>query len=145
MQRRWEEVRNLLSIHERVNKLFEEVMSGSREPVSPPIWSPVVDIYETEKEYVVEAEVPGVKQSDIEISLSDNILTIRGYRPFYPELYRDKSGKYHRVECSYGNFQRSFLLTEPIKENAVKAVLKDGILKITIPKRLPETKQIRVE
>ncbi len=145
MLRRWEEVRNLLSIHERVNKLFEEVMSGSTEAVSPPTWSPVVDIYETDKEYVVEAEVPGVKQSDIEIRLSDNILTIKGYRPLYPEFSEDRTGKYHRIECSYGNFQRSFLLTDPIEENSIKAVLKDGILKITIPKKTPETKQIRVE
>jgi len=128
---RWDTLKDLVSIRERVNRLFEDVLGGVREAGEVGgTWSPVVDIYETEKGFIVKAELPEVKQPDITIKVEDHTLTIEGER----KPQRVIEG-YHRVERAYGRFTRSFLLPSSIDQNAIKANLKDGVLEIVLPKR----------
>lgn len=94
-------------------------------------WIPAVDVEETDNEYLLKAEMPGLKKEDVKISLADNVLTITGEKKS-EERKDDK--RYHRVERSYGSFQRSFALAAPIQGDRVSASFKDGILIVTVPK-----------
>jgi HSP20 family protein len=128
----WDPFKDLLSIQERVNRLFEDATgSGGQDPLAGGTWSPVVDICETETEYLVRAEVPEVKRSDIDIRVRGNTLTIEGER----KLRRTGMEGYHRLERVYGRFQRSFLLPGSVDQDSITALLKDGILKIVLPKK----------
>jgi HSP20 family protein len=108
-------------------------------------WTPAVDIKETEKEYLVKAELPGVKREDVKVSLEDGVLMIEGER----RQEKDTEGeKTHRVERFYGTFCRSFTLPEYADAKAIRAESKDGVLKVHVPKlkiekRLPL--EIKVE
>ena len=106
-------------------------------------WSPSADIGETEKEYVIRAELPGIKKEDIKINLSDGLIAIEGERKQQKE---DKNEKFHRVERFYGSFARRFTLPEHIKADAVRSEYKDGVLVVHIPKTEKEKpKQIPVQ
>jgi HSP20 family protein len=110
--------------------------------LSSAIWSPAVDIYETDDEVVVKAELPEVDQKDIDIQIENNTITLRGERKFNKET---KKENFHRIERAYGAFSRSFTLPGTIDQERIRADYKDGILKISMPKR-EETKpkQIKV-
>jgi HSP20 family protein len=94
-------------------------------------WSPALDIAETSDEYLMRAELPGVKKEDVKISLAQNVLTITGEKK---TEYKEENKKYHRLERSYGTFQRSFTLPSPVKADDVSASFKEGILEIRVPK-----------
>ena len=146
--KKWETIKDLLSIQERVNRLFEDVLNDSEQKFkkSSVSWSPKVDIYETESHFVVNAEVPGVTQENLNIQIDRNLLTISGYRPLYSEITDSDDGTFHRIECSYGNFKRSFSLPEMVDSENIKATLRDGVLQIHIPKKKTViSKQIRIE
>ena len=136
--------RDLLFIRERVNRLFEDALgaaSGVPEPASGGVWSPAVDICETETEFLVKAEVPEVLRSDIAIWVRGNTLTIEGER----KPRRIVSEGFHMLERSYGRFQRAFLLPGPVHQDTVVVSLKDGILEIVLPKQEgPEHAQAEV-
>lgn len=133
--------RVMIFLKERINRIFEETFQmDDNIPVTSGTWSPPVDLYETESEFVVKAEVPEVKENDLSIRLEANILTIEGER----RLKRDRVGDYHRIERSYGRFKRSFILPEPVEIDTVKASLKDGVLKIILPKKRFNQKQIEI-
>jgi len=104
-------------------------------------WAPVCDIYETDNEIVVKAELPEVKKENVHVSIENNVLTIRGERKFSEET---KKENYHRVERSYGEFMRSFTLPTFIDPNKVNAEFKDGMLHVTLAKR-EEAKPKQVE
>lgn len=115
----------------------------------PNIWSeervvvPAFDISETEKEYVISGEIPGVEPKDLEITLTDGILSIKGEKKQESE---EKEENYHRFERRYGSFQRSFRLPENISRDKLDASYKDGILKLTLPKsEESEVKKIEVK
>jgi HSP20 family protein len=101
-------------------------------------WSPVVDIKETEGEYLLNAELPGVKKEDIKISLDEGVLTLEGERRIEKE---EKGEKTHRVERFYGNFCRSFTLPEYADASAIRAESKEGVLKVHIPKMKVEKRK----
>ena len=106
-------------------------------------WSPSVDIFETENEIVIKAELPGMASKDIDIKLENNVLVLRGERHFEKEA---KNENYHRVERSYGNFSRSFALPAFVDELKVRAEYKDGLLKIMLPKKeLAKAKEIKIQ
>jgi HSP20 family protein len=108
-------------------------------------WSPAADISETEKEYVVKAELPGVKREDVKVTQEDGVLTIEGERKYEKE---DKDEKTHRVERFYGSFYRSFSLPEDSDAKSIRAETKDGMLNVHIPKlkvEKPKPVQIKVE
>ena len=105
-------------------------------------WSPSVDIFETENEIVIKAELPGMDAKDIDIKLENNVLMLRGDRPFEKEA---KNENYHRVERSYGNFTRSFSLPASVDDSKVRAEYKNGLLRIVLPKKeQAKSKEIKI-
>ncbi|HAF07197.1 TPA: heat-shock protein [candidate division WOR-3] len=94
-------------------------------------WTPSMDISETDKEFFVTVELPGLKKEDITLSIDNNVLTIEGERKSEKE---EKGKTFHRIERSYGKFYRSVTLPKKVDEDNIKASFKDGLLNITIPK-----------
>lgn len=131
---RWDPFRDLTLLQDRMNRLFEEANRGWRsdEPAATTSWSPSVDIYETENEIVVKAELPGVDKKGIDLRIENNVLTLRGERRFEKET---KDENYHRIERSYGAFSRSFSIPTLVDEEKISADYKDGVLNITLPKK----------
>jgi HSP20 family protein len=108
-------------------------------------WLPSADVSETDKEYVIRAELPAVKKEDVQVTLDQGTLTIKGERRQQQE---DRNEKFHRVESFYGSFERSFSLPENVNADAIHCESKDGILTVHIPKRAEQTstpKQISVQ
>jgi HSP20 family protein len=141
----WDPFRDLNMLQDRMNRLFEDTGRGirrSEEPASTTIWSPAVDIYETDGEIVVQAELPGMDRKDISLHLENNVLTIRGDRQFKKETKEDN---YHRIERSYGAFSRSFSIPTTVDEDKIRADYKDGVLKVALPKKeQAKPKQIQI-
>lgn len=105
-------------------------------------WAPAVDIYETENELVVKADLPDVNPQDLDIRVENNILTIRGERKFDNNVNEES---YLRVERAYGAFSRSFSLASSVKSDAIRADYQNGVLTLNIPKREEaKPKQIKV-
>jgi len=94
-------------------------------------WAPVVDVTEDEKEYVIKAELPEVKKEDVKVTVEDGALHISGEKKFEKE---EKGRKYHRIERSYGTFERIFVLPEGAKASEVKAGFQNGVLEVHLPK-----------
>ena len=128
----------------RFNRMFDFPFAPFAEETFPLTnWVPACDIYETDKEIVLKAEVPGLKKEDVFVSIENNLLTIRGERKFEGEVKRED---YHRVERSYGEFLRSFTLPAFIDANKILAEFKDGLLWVFLPKREEaKPKQIEVK
>ena len=142
--KRWDPFRDLNSLQDRMNRLFDEAGHGWRaeEPSATTTWSPAVDIYETEGEIIVKAELPGVDRKDITLHLENNVLTLKGERKFEKET---KEENYHRIERAYGGFSRAFSIPTTINEEKIRADYKDGILKIALPKKEQvKPKQIQI-
>ncbi|GAB4464549.1 MAG: Hsp20/alpha crystallin family protein [Armatimonadaceae bacterium] len=142
---RFDPFRDLERIQNEMNRLFEGYnnvpeRSGSGLMQQSRLWSPTVDVAENENEVVLRAELPGMKQEDIDIELTGDTLTIRGERKFENE---ERKENMIRVERSYGKFQRSFTLGVPIKSDDVKASYRDGVLEIVLPKS-EETKPRKI-
>lgn len=142
---RWDPFRDLLSIQERMNRLFDDSIARRRgmEGTSTfAAWSPAVDIVEKENEIELIAELPGIKQEDIKLEVKENVLTIFGERKLKKDV---KEENFHRIERSYGKFQRSFSMPGSIKQDEVKATYKDGLLTVILPKvEYSKTKQIDI-
>lgn len=125
--------RGLNSLQDQVNRLFDETFSRGRSAESEMgTWAPAVDIYETEQELVLKADLPEVNQQEIDIRIENNMLTIRGERKFHNEVSQDN---YLRVERAYGPFSRSFSLPNTLNTEAIKADYQNGVLSIRMPKR----------
>jgi HSP20 family protein len=118
-------------------RLFgEEGLTGGR-------WAPSVDIHESENEIVLEADLPGLKLGDFEVSVENRVLTLKGERKFEKKSEADN---YHRVERSYGSFTRTFTLPSTINVDAVGADFRDGVLRVTLPKKEEvKARQIQVK
>ncbi len=131
---RWDPFRDLVTMRERMNKLFEDLVTskGEEKDIVASSWAPAVDIFETDNELVLSAEVPGVDENDIEIHIEDSTLTIKGERKFEHET---KEENYHRIERSYGSFFRSFSLPSYVDPDKIEAEHENGILKIRMPKK----------
>ena len=141
---RWDPFRDLNMLQERMNRLFQDAGRTwpNDEPSSTTSWSPAVDIFETEGEIVVKAELPGMDRKDITLNLENNVLTLKGERKFQKET---KDDNYHRIERSYGVFSRSFAIPATVDEEKIRADYKDGVLKIGLPKKEQvKPKQIRI-
>jgi HSP20 family protein len=140
---RWDPFRDLVTLRERMNRLFEEAFTarGEEKELISGNWSPSVDIYESENALVLSAEIPGLDEKDVEIKVENNTLSISGERKFEKET---KEENYHRIERSYGSFYRSFTLPNYIDHNKITAEHESGILKITMPKK-PELKPRKVK
>ncbi|HYA64462.1 MAG TPA: Hsp20/alpha crystallin family protein [Candidatus Sulfotelmatobacter sp.] len=140
---RFEPFRGVTFLQEQINRLFNEAFDRSTDEGSLTTWAPAIDIYETEQELVVKADLPDVKPEDLDIRVENNILTIRGDRKFEKKV---NENNYLRVERSYGSFSRSFSLANSVNTEAIKADYKDGVLTLSIPKREEaKPKQIKVQ
>jgi HSP20 family protein len=138
---RWEPLRGTNSL-DQINRLFSDVFERKGEESSLTAWAPSVDIYETEHELVVKAELPEADPKDLDIRVENNILTIRGERKFEKKVSEEN---YLRVERSYGSFARSFTLANTVNSEAIKADYQNGVLTLSIPKKEEaKPKQIKV-
>jgi HSP20 family protein len=125
-----------------MTRLFSGVMPANREDfMTAGAWNPSVDIFEDKDRLILEAELPGMKREDFEISVENNVLTLRGERKFEKKAEGDN---YHRVERSYGSFTRSFTLPQTVTADGATADFDNGVLRVSLPKR-EETKARKIE
>lgn len=140
----WDPLKELVGIQERMNKLFESALVRSNFDAEGGIgaWTPIADVYETERNVVFCLELPGIAQSDIELRLEDDDLLVSGER----RMDRGEAGEqFHRVERSYGKFARRFRLPSHVDRESVAASFKDGVLVVELAKRESASKRpIRV-
>lgn len=131
---RWEPFRGLNDIQSEVNRLFDGVLGrpsaveGTR---GARVWMPVVDVYETKDDLVLSFEIPGVREDNISLSITGDLLTVKGERTFDREL-NDESYRY--IERVYGKFERTVQLPMPVQADKVKATYRDGVLEVRLPK-----------
>lgn len=138
---KWDPFKDLQAIQEKIDRIFEESLRGRDIPSG--LWTPAVDIYETDDAIILEAELPGMNEKDIDVRVEDNVLTIKGERKIEQER---KEENYYRMERYYGTFQRSFTLPSNLETDKIKAEYKKGILKVVMPKKeQAKPKQIKVE
>ena len=140
---RYDPFRDLRTLQEEVNRLFSTNLTRAfdDEGIGRGAWAPSVDIYENKDQIVLEAELPGMKQEDFDLSIENNIITLRGERKFEKT---EETDNYHRVERSYGAFTRSFTLPQTVSAEGATAEYYNGVLRVTLPKR-EETKARRIE
>jgi HSP20 family protein len=131
---RWDPFKELEDMERRLSTWFGRPLrrrNGEQEALTVAEWSPLVDIEESEKEYLIKAEIPEMKKEDVKITVQDDVLSISGERKSEKE---EKGKKYHRVERSYGSFLRSFTLPDDADGTKITAEYKDGVLRLHLPK-----------
>jgi len=147
---RWTPARDLaafpsdvLNIQREINRMFNSFFRSDSEDdmLAAAAWNPAVDISEHDDAYVVKVELPGVVKDDVKVVIQENQLTISGEKKQEKE---SRGANYHRVERSYGAFQRSFALPSMLKGEKIDATFKDGVLNINIPKA-EEAKRKEIE
>jgi HSP20 family protein len=132
---RWNPTRDLLSICDDMNRLFNEFFSrteGQEGTWLSGAWIPLVDIHETDDALILKAELPGFSKDDVNVEIKDNSLTLKGQCQEEKEV---KEEQYHRRERAYGSFQRTFMLPVTVDPERVTATYKDGVLELRLPKR----------
>jgi len=144
---RWDPFDAFLGAQEDVNRLFRRgrLRGAGGELAQAGVWAPAVDIYETEDSLVVKAELPGVDAKDIDVSIDEGVLSLKGERKLEKEV---KEENYHRVERTYGMFQRSVRLPSDVDADAIKANYDSGVLKVSVPKvepKKPKSVPIEIE
>lgn len=144
--RRWDPFREIEEMSERFNRLFGRGLAsrvGEKETLTAIDWVPDVDIIEGEKEYLIKAELPEIKKEDVKVSVEEGVLTIQGERKQEKE---EKGKRFHRVERSYGCFERSFTLPGDADEKKLSAEFKDGVLSVHVAKSEKATaKPVQIE
>jgi HSP20 family protein len=133
---RWNPFKEMDQMQKRMASLwnwepFRIPTSGQEEALTVAEWVPNVDIVEDEKEFVIKAELPEMKREEVKVTVDDNVLTISGERRQEKE---EKNKRYHRIECEYGSFTRSFTLPPGTLGDKVAAEFKDGVLRVHLPK-----------
>lgn len=138
---RWDPLRDLIQIQERMNRLFEDVLtrsSGSRgaETLSYTGWKPPIDVYEQNDRYVLRADLPGISSSDVELEVQDGTLILRGERKQDTRVPREA---YLRTERPQGRFALQVALPPSVDRQGVKASHHEGVLEVVLPKRKEDT------
>ena len=131
---KWDPFRELEDVSNRLNRIFGQSLARSesgQNMLAVADWAPSVDISETDSAYLIKGEIPGVKKEGVKVTIQDGMLTIQGERRQEKE---EKGKKFHRIECSYGSFARSFRVPSDADESSVKAEFKDGMLNVTLAK-----------
>lgn len=138
-------LKELMALKERMNRLFENALARSNFKEGPTLlghWTPSVDIFETDEQVVVHAEVPGLRQEDFDITITDHALSISGERGMGKEM---QDGNYHRIERSYGSFAIEFPLQVAIDQDRVRARYRLGVLEVNLPKAgRPASRPVKV-
>jgi HSP20 family protein len=130
---RWDPLRDLLSLQERMNRLFEESLArtqGEAPPVAPP---PAADVFETDQRYVIEIDLPGCLPDQIAMEVTPHEIVLRGARPAYSG---QRPERFHRMERAHGAFTRSFRLPQAVRPEGITCRWQDGLLRIEAPKAL---------
>jgi HSP20 family protein len=138
---KYDPFRELRSLQDEMTRLFSGVMPANREEMTHGAWAPSVDIYEDTNRLILEAELPGMNRDDFDISVENNVITLKGERKFEKKTEGDN---YHRVERSYGTFTRSFTLPQTVTAEGATADFENGVLRVALPKR-EETKARKIE
>jgi HSP20 family protein len=130
---KWEPFRDLITMQERMSRLFDETLSRvwKEEGLQRGLWSPPVDVVDREHEVVLKMDLPEMSQSEIDIKVEENTLTIKGERKFIKETPEEN---YVQIERPYGGFHRQFTLPKRIDQDKIKANYKDGVLSVVLPK-----------
>jgi len=131
---RWDPFRNMTTLQDRINRVFDEAVTRTKDyddDVSKCDWRPLVDIFDSEKAIIINAELPGVTKENITLDIKENILTLKGERKSGAEVQKEN---YYRMERCFGTFERSFTLPASVDPGKIKANFKDGVLTIEIPK-----------
>ena len=136
--------RELFDLQRGINQLFDASLADRQdEEVALKAWTPAVDIYEDENSFLIKLDLPEINRDDVKVNLNENTLSISGERKVENETKREN---YQRVERSYGQFYRSFTLPPNVNIEAISAQFKDGVLRLTLPKREEaKPKQIEVK
>jgi len=146
---RWTPGRDLLGFENEVNRLFGDLVAQNRpRALLPAAWVPAVDVHETEKEYTIELDLPGVSPADVKIQVTRDQLTIHGERRSVKDAVKEGEPKAttHRVERVTGVFERTFTLPVPVDSEQVQAQYKDGVLTIRLPKAAgARTRQVTID
>lgn len=141
---RWEPFRGLSEIHTEMNRLCDTFLNrpvglGMKER----LWAPALDMYETKDDLYVQVELPGVKENEVQVSITNDVLTVKGERAQQQELRDDNSP---RLERWFGKFERSIELPTAIQADKVKATYRDGVLEIKLPKaEAVKPKEIKID
>jgi len=138
---KYDPFRELRSLQDEMTRLFAGVSPSNREEFASGGWAPNVDIFENKDQLILEADLPGMKREDINLSIENNIVTLHGERKFEKKAEGDS---YHRVERSYGAFTRSFTLPQTVSAEGAEAEFKNGVLRVSFPKR-EEIKARKIE
>lgn len=139
---RWKPMSDVTTFHNQLDRIFEDMIHRTRlgEVES---WYPVVDLMENKDEYTLVAELPGMTKDDVKITLNDNVLTLRGEKKADSQA---KDENWHRIERTYGTFERSFALTSTVDRDKVKARFENGVVRITLPKaESSRTREISID
>ena len=130
---RWDPFRNLGDIQHEMNRLFDNFSGRPAQTGTPGerMWLPAVDVRETKDEVILSFDVPGVTDKDIQLSITGDLLTVKGERRFERDENQDT---YHRVERVYGKFERSVQLSTPVQTDKVTATYREGVLEVKLPK-----------
>ena len=141
---RWDSLRDMAAQQERMSRMFEGFYGRPQEELARGSWVPAVDIYSNgQHELVLNAELPDMKQEDIDLTVEDNTLTLRGERKLDGEVAEEQ---FHRIERSYGSFVRTFGLPPTVDAGKVSAEYKAGVLTVRLPLREEaKPKQIKVQ
>lgn len=135
--------RELFELQRGINQLFDDSFASPREDVALRAWTPPVDVYEDQDAFLIKIELPEINRDEVKVNLNDNVLSISGERRVENE---EKRENYHRVERSYGQFYRSFTLPPNVDAASINAQFKDGVLRLTLPKKEEaKPKQIEVK
>jgi HSP20 family protein len=141
---RWNPLHDVATNQERLSRILDGFYARPQEDFARSAWVPAVDIYSNgDHELVLKAELPDMREQDIDLTVEDNTLTLRGERKFDAEVTEDQ---FHRIERSYGSFARTFALPPTVDAGKVSAQYKAGVLTVRLPLREEaKPKQIKVE
>jgi len=131
---RWDPFKDMKELQDRIGSLFSLTpfrRGDGKETMTVAEWSPLVDIVEDDKEYLIKAELPEVRKENVKVTVENGVLTITGERNYEKE---EKDKKYHRIERAYGSFVRSFTVPDDADASKVTADFKDGVLKVHLAK-----------
>ena len=139
---RWDPFREVVTMQNRLNSLFRDLNNEGDSPLTTAAFVPAVDIYEDDKKVTLKLEVPGIEEKDLDVSVENNTLTVKGERKFESE---EKEENFHRIERRYGSFYRAFTLPSTVDTEHVQAKYNAGVLKLELLKK-PEAqpKQIKI-
>ena len=135
---KWDPMKEFNQLGNRLSSLFagrneQTNLTGELFDTDSSDWKPACDITEDDNEYLVTADLPEVKKEEVHVNIDNGVISISGERKTKLEK-KDKKKKYHRIERSYGSYQRAFNLPENVKEDGVNAEFKDGVLRVHLPK-----------